>query len=123
MNTFKGVTCDEQYKEGSQAKWYSPYISICQSSGLGKSRTVRQLSALIPVLYLSYQHAGIQGYPGRTKKAIDFLTVNFDVGQSEDDSNAQTCLTIESCDRLVFASKRYQDFWTKKRQQMLHMNL
>ena len=50
-------------------------------------------------------------------EAIDFL--NLDVVRSKSDSDAKVCLTDESYHRLVFAAKRYQDFWTKKRQEML----
>jgi hypothetical protein len=55
--------CDVEFQEGSQSTWYSPDISICQSSGWGKSRIVRQLSALVPVLHLSYQGTVNKEYP------------------------------------------------------------
>jgi hypothetical protein len=67
--------CDKEFQQGHQDKWYSPYITICQSSGWGKSRIVRQLSALTPVLYLSYRGIQSNGYPGRTTEAIDFLNL------------------------------------------------
>lgn len=55
--------------------WYSPYISICQSSGWGKSRLLRQLSTRASGLYVSFMSETRRGggYPLRTTKAIDFL--------------------------------------------------
>lgn len=65
--------CSQAFITGTN--WYSPYISICQSSGWGKSRLLRQLSRKASVLYVSFmskKRRG-QGYPRRTTKAIDFL--------------------------------------------------
>ena len=106
--------CDKNFKDGlgsEENKYYSPYISICQSSGWGKSRIMRQLSALIPVLYLSYQQINSEGYPRRTKDAIDFL--NLVVDKTKTDSEKR--LTNESYYRLLFAAQRYQSFWSQKK--------
>jgi hypothetical protein len=109
-------SCDKQFKDGLSSpdnNFYSPYISICQSSGWGKSRIMRQLSAEIPVLYLSYQHTKSKGYPIRTQKAIDFLNLKVD------QDNNEMPLTNESYYRLLFAAQRYKTFWTKKREKMV----
>ena len=78
---------------------------------------MRQLSALIPVLYLSYQSTDSSGYPGRTKEAINFLLL--EVVKSAGDNVAQSSLTPESYKRLVFATQRNRTFWTEKRKTML----
>jgi hypothetical protein len=85
--------CDGQFKQGSQNTWYSPYIYIWQSTAWDKSRIVRQLSALVPVLYLSYQETQSIGYPKRTSHAIDFLRLEVD------HSERNPCL-----DRSIFVS-------------------
>jgi hypothetical protein len=73
--------CDKNFKDGlglEKNKYYSTYTSICQSSGWGKSRIMRQLSALIPVLCLSYQQINSEEYPGRTEEAVAFLNLVVD---------------------------------------------
>ena len=57
----------------SKPKPYSPFITLCQSSGWGKSRMVRELSEYLPVLYISFQDEESTGYPKRTKEAIEYL--------------------------------------------------
>ena len=55
--------------------WYSPYTSICQSSGWGKSRLLRQFSKSNKVLYVSFMKKSGGGYPPETTKAIQYLNV------------------------------------------------
>jgi hypothetical protein len=106
-----------KFRHGSQNEWFSPDISICQSSGWGKSRVVRQLSALVPVLYLSYQGTKNKEYPERTSRAIDFLRLEVD--QKYEGILTRLHLTNISISRLVFAALRYKAFWTEKRQEIL----
>ena len=66
-----GIASNET--DTSKPKPYSPFITLCQSSGWGKSRMVRELSNQLPVLYVSFQGEDSTGYPKRTKEAIEYL--------------------------------------------------
>ena len=49
-------------------KWFSPYISLFQSSGYGKSRLLKQLATLCPVLYISFA-TGRSTFPSKSRLA------------------------------------------------------
>lgn len=57
-------------------RYYSPYLAICQSSGWGKSRLLKEVSKSLPVLYISFQDARSSGYPKRSESAIQYLGQN-----------------------------------------------
>jgi hypothetical protein len=53
--------------------YHSPYISICQSSGYGKSRLLKEFSRKNPVLYLSLADGSSTAYPRQTKTAMELV--------------------------------------------------
>jgi hypothetical protein len=76
-----------------QLKWtiddldyYSPYTSIFQSSGVGKSRLVLQLAPQknVYIVYTNFAYSGARGYPERSTIA-DLLTEIVEGGNSDVD--------------------------------------
>ena len=67
------IACSDAYGNATD-KYYSPYIALCQSSGWGKSRLIRQLSQRMRVVYFSFMRATSSGYPERV--GADFILKN-----------------------------------------------
>lgn len=74
---------DECYKNwiDNKSMWHSPYFSIVQSSGYGKSRLCKEFSQtnlnwLTVYICLRNQHSS--GYPPRHDQAINFLKEKFE---------------------------------------------
>jgi len=61
----------------SSGKLFSPYFVLCQSSGYGKSRLLRELAlhnqGVYRVLYICLRRAENTGYPVSNRVAINFL--------------------------------------------------
>eukprot|EP01041_Mallomonas_annulata_P010203 gene10203-21267_t len=73
--------CIRMYNETS-TKYLSPYIAICQASGTGKSRLVKEFAGINPVAYFSFSTGN--SYPPRTPVVIDRL-----LGHIQTNSNIQ----------------------------------
>jgi hypothetical protein len=59
------------------SKWYSPYTTLVQASGWGKSRAIRQLAAKdVYIFYCSFQKGS--GYPYRSSIADDLDEVKLE---------------------------------------------
>ena len=75
--------CHQYWKEKSNnsiisqhEKPYAPFFTLCQSSGWGKSRLLKELSRFLPLLYISFQDIRASGFPKRTEAAIAYLGKN-----------------------------------------------
>ena len=64
--------CHEEYKK-RDASYVAPYISLCQSSGYGKSRLLKQVSKSRKLLYVCVANESAICYPMPNTKARDFL--------------------------------------------------
>jgi len=65
-----------------------PYISLVQSSGCGKTRTLRELSRKVRTVYVNMRSSTSTGYPPRSKQAVSVLFEgldNLDWSQIEDE--------------------------------------
>lgn len=67
----------------NRSEYYSPYTSIVQSSGCGKTRTVLEFSRSNWVFFVCFRETGSTGYPYRSfiadylsKGALDFIRWN-----------------------------------------------
>jgi hypothetical protein len=69
--------CSKCYMDNPQL-WLSPYITVVQSSGYGKSRLLLEASRHIRTMYICMRaepgaSKGTSGYPRRSSRAIDAL--------------------------------------------------
>ena len=61
-------------------KYFSPYISLVQSSGYGKSRLLREVSRHVRVMYVSMMDSSDSGYPRPTDDAKKAMFADLDSG-------------------------------------------
>ena len=77
MKTFLGKALLNYAEDWTLDTYYSPYTTVAQSSGSGKSRTVKELgegeNATISVFFICFRKLSSSGYPLRSYVA-DFLT-------------------------------------------------
>jgi hypothetical protein len=74
---FVSKFCDmlkERAASWKPVKFHSPYITLVQSSGFGKSRLIKEAGARLYSFQVCLRGSGQQGYPPRTPHAADFLT-------------------------------------------------
>eukprot|EP01041_Mallomonas_annulata_P011455 gene11455-23959_t len=64
------VDCIAQYDDSIQ-NYLSPYTAICQASGMGKSRLIKEYSISYPIEYFSFSTGN--SYPSRNPFVIDHL--------------------------------------------------
>jgi hypothetical protein len=66
------IACERKFRDSSQT-FLSPYVTLVQSSGYGKTRLIREVANQLITLYVCFRDYGSTGYPPRTSKAIDTL--------------------------------------------------
>ena len=71
LTKYVTACCDSYYSPLNN--WYSPYITLCQSSGWGKSRLIREMSRLSRVAYISFMSPNSTGYPARTTGPVEAM--------------------------------------------------
>jgi hypothetical protein len=65
-------------------RYKSPYTTIIQSSGMGKSRLLSQLALHFPLVYISLAPLGSLGFPVRTMTVSDNFSYKTSVGTEYD---------------------------------------
>ncbi len=66
------ITCEGKFRDAPQ-NFLSPYVTLVQSSGYGKTRLIREVAKQLITLYVCFREEKSTGYPPRTSKAIDTL--------------------------------------------------
>jgi hypothetical protein len=72
-------TCSDSFSFQPE-KYFSPYISLVQSSGYGKSRLLREVSRSVRVMYVSMMDSSDNGYPRPTADAKQAMFADLDSG-------------------------------------------
>jgi hypothetical protein len=100
--------CHEAYKKDS-TQYHAPYISLCQSSGYGKSRLLQQVSEKRKLLHVCVGES-TSSYPGPNFKARELLFLK---DSASDDIKRQDHLE-QQLKRCVSWCLQENDLTTKK---------
>ena len=66
------------------AKFFSPYISVVQSYGYGKSRLLREVSRNVRVMYVSMLKSAHSGFPRPTEGAVQAIFGGLSTGDKRE---------------------------------------
>ena len=72
------IACHTEFCKSSQT-FLSPYVTLVQSSGYGKTRLLREVATNFVMLYVCFRDKKSTGYPPRTNTAINALFGGLDV--------------------------------------------
>ena len=99
-------TLDKYCRYWNKALWYSPYCSIVQSSGYGKSKTVLELAKRrVFVIYCSLMDPNAGGYPPRSAH-VD----KFSLHRCSEDGYQRY---VVACLRLITDKEVTSEDWSK----------
>jgi hypothetical protein len=76
------TSCHNSFKSGRDT-FLSPYVTLVQSSGYGKTRLLRELATKLPTLYVCLRDKKSTGYPPRTNTAITALFEGLNVKERQ----------------------------------------
>ena len=108
-------------------KFFSPYITVVQSSGYGKSRLLREVSRNVRVMYVSMLKSADSGFPRPTEDAVQAIFGGLSTGDKKEfervlaqrlrkchiaaTSELPLPGTNDPLNEPLFPSERHQDVW------------